>query len=209
MDLYRTFHSISAFLSNGIISDTLIAVRFGNIMTEHYLEKKSSKCLRTYGAFLALIAEERFVFLRCEKKRAAVHRPPGWRRTTHFWQSDGVNLWSGSVKQKIRVHWSLITAACIRSLSCPDLCVSAGNGLREVLRLWNKTRCSFGYPMSSRDSKLSSELLCTELSIQHGSATVAHDRETQGITNPTTANAWLMNINDTPWRSMSSRNWVS
>lgn len=179
-------------------------------MTEHYLEKKSSKCLGTYGAFPAQMVEEHFVFLLGEKNGAAItRRPPGWRRTTHFWQSDGVNLWSGSVKQKIRVHWSLITAACIRSLSYPDLCVSAGNGLREVLRLWNKTRCSFGYPMSSRDSKLSSELLCTELSIQHGSATVAHDRETQGITNPTTANAWLMNINDTPRRSMSSHNWVS
>jgi len=47
-----------------------------------------------------------------------------WLKADHsFWQSDGVNLWSGSVKQKICVHWSLITAACIRSLSYPDLSV--------------------------------------------------------------------------------------
>lgn len=55
---------------------------------------------------------------RCYSQQAS------WLKADHsFWQSDGVNLWSGSVKQKICVHWSLITAACIQSLSYPDLCV--------------------------------------------------------------------------------------
>jgi len=39
--------------------------------------------------------------------------------------------------------------------------------------------------MSSCDSKVSPELLCTtELSIQHGSVTVAHDSETRRIYKP-------------------------
>lgn len=50
---------------------------FGTSMTENYLAKKPSKCLRTYRAFPAQMAEEHFVFLLCEKNRADVIRPPG------------------------------------------------------------------------------------------------------------------------------------
>lgn len=55
-------------------------------------QRNPSKCLRTYRAFPAQMAEEHFVFLWCEKNRAdVIHRPPGWRRTTHF---DNPMVWT-------------------------------------------------------------------------------------------------------------------
>lgn len=114
--------------SNGIISDTFISVRVRNIHDWKLPGKETTQmlenlpCISCPDGWRAL----RFLVVWEEQSRRYW---ASWLKADHsFWQSDGVNLWSGSVKQKICVHWSLITAACIRSLSYPDLCVRPGMG---------------------------------------------------------------------------------